>query len=607
MPNISFRAKILISFVIILSCALILPSIYFRHELENNIRKDAVHNAKKQLRTVSWMLESQQGPFTLASLNKRFVEIKKNFQVRITFIDTNGKVIADSDVSPATLAGLENHASRPEVAQSQVEPMGMSIRFSSTLGKHLIYLAQPETIAGIGPGTLRISMPYSRVKDFLDIMTKDFLGIIALTLLIFTILTSVFASQLARSIRHLVSIAISIGEGEYSKRIRVSPGKEFAPLLKAINHMAERIESNIHTITSQKFELEAILNGMSEGVLALNGSGDILEWNHSMEVIFPDILHKRGHRPIEAVRIPELESTCQELLGKTQPGPVNLQLKTTSEKYYDVTIVPTGKDEPRLIVVFHDITEIKRLETVRKDFVANVSHELRTPLTSIKGYAETLLSMDASKDEKVHQFLGIILKHTDAMAKMLQDLLQLARIEAQNDTHPSDEQVQIKAALAMAQKSIAHLIASKGIILEEDLPEGDCQVAGQSAQIEQVFKNLLENAIKYAPQEQGAIKIRIREDNGGYLFEIDDNGPGIPLKDQERIFERFYRVEKDRNSKIAGTGLGLAICRHIILQHGGKIWVTSPLEHGRGSRFSFTLKKNHVESTAPRRDGRHIF
>ena len=594
MRNLSFRAKILISFVIILSCALIVPSMYFRHELVTNIRQDAVESAKKQLRAVSWVLESEKVPFTLPTLNKRLREIKNNFQLRITYVDKNGKVVADSDVAPEKMTTLENHASRPEIAQALAGPLGVSIRFSATLGKHLIYLAQPENIAGMGSGTLRISMPYSRVQSFLDIMTKNFLGIIALTLLIFTFLTTVFANQLSKSVEHLVAIAISIGEGDYAKRIRISPGKEFTPLLKAVNHMAEKIEHNIRTITSQKLEMEAILNGMNEGVMALDNAGNILEWNHSMEVIFPEILHKRGHRPIEAIRIPELESTCRQMIQNQdqQPGPVNRQLRTTNDKYYDVNVVPTGKDEPRLIVVFHDITEIKRLETVRKDFVANVSHELRTPLTSIKGYAETLLTLNAAaKDENTEQFLGIILKHTDAMTRILNDLLELARIEAKTDTTTPHEPVHIKAALAMARKSVAHLLAPKGIVMEEDLPDGECLVPGQRAQIEQVFKNLLENAIKYAPEKNGILRVRIREHKNDVLLEIEDNGPGIPLVEQQRIFERFYRVEKDRNSKTAGMGLGLAICKHIILQHGGKIWVTSPLEDARGSRFSFTLGK----------------
>ena len=593
MEKISFRTKILLSFVTILALALLLPSIYFRHELVSHIRLDAVAQAKKQLRIVSWVLDSNPEAFTIPSLNARFAEIKNTFDLRVTYVDGNGRVLADSDVAPEAIDTLENHASRPEIAQAMTRPQGISIRYSGTLGKNLIYLARSIHLPGLEPGTLRISRPYSMVQELVDRMTSNFLGILALTLLIIVGLTTLFANQLTKSITHLVSMAISIGEGEYSKRIRTSPGKEFEPLLTAVNHMAARIQTNIRTITSQKVELEAILNGMNEGVMALGASGNILKWNRSMETIFPEILNKRGHRPIEAVRIPELEIACQTLVNSPDknPRPVTLQLKTNDDSYYDVNIVPTGKDEPKMIVVFHDITEIKRVETVRRDFVANVSHELRTPLTSIKGYTETLLSMDACKAPNVEEFLTIVLKHTDAMARILNDLLSLARIEVQSENTGLPEPVQAKAALATALKSIAPLLETKGISLTTRLPEKECSVLGTTAQIEQVFKNLLENAIKYAPAEKGTIEIRSFEQEDSCLFEIEDNGPGIPSLDQERIFERFYRVEKDRNSKIPGTGLGLAICKHIISRHGGTIRVTSPVKDSGGSCFSFTLKK----------------
>jgi two-component system phosphate regulon sensor histidine kinase PhoR len=594
MQNVSFKTKILLVFVAILVCALIIPSLIYRHEMVSTIRQDVMTTANRQLETVSWLLETTSIPYTPASLDNRLREIKKHIGVRITVVDVSGRVVADSDVDQEDLQGLDNHASRPEIAQAQTRPVGISVRFSSTLGHDLIYIAQKQTIPGIGPGIVRISLPYSEVQQLLDGMTGNFLGILALTLLIFAALTTLFARQLTGSINNLVSVAVSIGEGEYAKRVRVAPSKEFTPLLKAINHMAERIQANIEIITSQKRELEAILNGMKEGVVTLDSEGSILEWNQSMEAIFPGIVDKRGHRPIEAIRIPELETTCQSVVRSDDPNrkTVSLQLKTNDDRYYDVNIVPTGKEDTRAIVVFHNITEIKRLEVVRKDFVANVSHELRTPLTSIKGYAETLMSMDECKEKKTGEFLQIILKHTDAMAKILSDLLNLARLETNDTTSGvSSQPVHVKASLAMARKSVAQLAELKQIDITEDLPADECLVMANPAHLEQVFKNLLENAIKYVPEKEGRIRVRIEDSKEGCLFHVEDNGPGIPVKDQERIFERFYRVEKDRNSKIAGTGLGLAICKHIVLQHGGRIWVTSPLDQGSGTRFSFSLKK----------------
>ncbi|GAU07476.1 HAMP domain-containing sensor histidine kinase [Desulfoplanes formicivorans] len=594
MQNLSFRAKMLLAFVVILICALIVPSLIYRHKMVATIRDDALTTAKAQLNTVAWLLASHDRPYTEHALDQRLATLKKHLGVRITVVDINGNVVADSDVPLDQVHHLDNHASRPEIAQAQVQPMGVSVRFSATQERDLIYIARQLTLPGMGSGMVRIALPYSHVQEILDHMTRSFWGLLALTLGIFALLTTLLANQMTRSINNLVSMAISIGEGKYSNRIRIAPGKEFAPLLKAINHMAQKIQTNIETITSQKMELEAILNGMKEGVVALDSAGNILEWNRSMETIFPHILGKKGHRLIEAIRIPELETTCQSVLHNkvSSPQTVSLQLTTHDNRSYDVNIVPTGKEEPKVIVVFHDITEINRLEMIRKDFVANVSHELRTPLTSIKGYTETLMDLQKDQDENATRFLRIILKHTDAMAGILNDLLNLARLESSSDGNEiSVQPVQVKPAMAMAQKSLAHLVESKKIHIKEDLSPGDCTVLVNPAHLEQVFKNLLENAVKYAPEMTGSICIRIRDCGDECLFEIEDNGPGIPLKEQDRIFERFYRVEKDRNSKIAGTGLGLAICKHIVQQHGGRIWVTSPLETSSGSRFSFTLKK----------------
>jgi two-component system phosphate regulon sensor histidine kinase PhoR len=594
MQKLSFRTKILLAFVVILICALIIPSFIYRHKMVATIREDALAMAKTQLSTIAWFLASQDRAYSEHSLDQQLATLKKHLGARITVVDINGNVVADSDVPLSQVHNLDNHASRPEIAQAQVKPMGVSVRFSATLGRNLIYIAQQQTLPGMGPGIVRIALPYSHVQELLDSMTKNFLGILALTLGIFAVLTTLFANQMTRAINNLVSMAISIGEGKYSNRVRVAPGREFVPLLKAINHMAQKIQTNIGTITSQKMELEAILNGMKEGVVALDSAGNILEWNRSMETIFPDILEKKGHRLIEAIRIPELETTCQSVLQKelSSRKTVSLQLTTHDNRCYDVNIVPTGKEEPKVIVVFHDITEINRLEMIRKDFVANVSHELRTPLTSIKGYAETLMNLKECQGENATRFLRIILKHTDAMAKILNDLLNLARLESSSDgSEISVQPVQVKPALAMAQKSLSHLMEAKQIHVREDLSHGDCTVLANPAHLEQVFKNLLENAVKYAPAMTGSILVRTKDCGDECLFEIEDNGPGIPLKEQDRIFERFYRVEKDRNSKIAGTGLGLAICKHIVQQHGGRIWVTSPLEASSGSRFSFTLKK----------------
>jgi len=272
--------------------------------------------------------------------------------------------------------------------------------------------------------------------------------------------------------------------------------------------------------------------------------------------------------------------------------PYKLQIVLEEERTYDVNIVrlPDRQREVGAVVVFHDISELKRLEKVRQDFVANVSHELRTPLTSIKGYAEILLS-DAKPDPEVaSSFLQVILKNANHMVKMVEDLLHLARLEAhQKSFNPVP--VNASSALLTAWKACAHHAAAKGLHMENNLPEGGIQVLADFDQLVQVFRNLLENAIRYSPSNE-ALTISCTQSENNVTFSVRDEGPGIPRQHQQRIFERFYRVEKHRSDHWGSTGLGLAICRHIIRNHGGRIWVRSSNRgEGRGTTFSFKLPK----------------
>jgi two-component system phosphate regulon sensor histidine kinase PhoR len=257
---------------------------------------------------------------------------------------------------------------------------------------------------------------------------------------------------------------------------------------------------------------------------------------------------------------------------------------------FEVNIVQLGCQEEGIgaIVVFHDISELKRLEKVRRDFVANVSHELRTPLTSIKGYAETILTEGSEDSESAREFLEIILKHSNHMSNMVDDLLQLARLEAREQSIEF-KSVNAVDALNSAWLDCSSLAGERSINLENLLPEEGVLVRADSEQLEQVFRNLLENAVKYGPLG-GTVTIACDFDPVMATFQVTDQGPGIPIQDQPRIFERFYQVEKDRANHNDSTGLGLAICRHIIQNHGGRIWVESPPQgETRGSAFFFTL------------------
>jgi two-component system phosphate regulon sensor histidine kinase PhoR len=592
--KLSFRSRLLLSFWGVLVLALLLPSLYYRHTLSEDIELDTRTQAIRQLNLAHWLL-SRERPFQYpASLQKWCERLGEHLGTRLTYVATGGTVIADSKVPFARVAAMDNHATRPEIIQAFTEEVGTSTRYSATFGRDLIYAARRIDPGGSIPsGVIRVAVPFSEVKGRLDRLSKNLILAVLLTFGATVLLSYVLVRQLEVPIRNMIGTAEAIGGGNYSKRIRIYPGQEFSPLAQAINQMAESIEAHIKTITEQKQQLEAILHGMSEGVMVLDSHGRIKTTNRALGRIIPALPTSIGRRPLEVILSNELQQACDQVLASTHGGesrPYRLEISVDKGLTFEVNIVQFRDiEEGRgAIVVFHDISELKRLEQVRQDFVANVSHELRTPLTSIKGYAETLLAEGGESSDSHPDFLQIILKHANHMTQMVDDLLQLARLEAGRQP---PELVAINAVqpLQSAWKACDSLATDKEIGLDILLPQEGVMVQADAEQLVQVFRNLLENGIKYSPKG-GSLRVFCSLGSDVVTFQVRDEGQGIPLHAQQRIFERFYRVEKDRSDHTGSTGLGLAICRHIIQNHGGKIWVESPPQgESRGSAFFFTL------------------
>ncbi|HYA02127.1 MAG TPA: ATP-binding protein, partial [Syntrophobacteria bacterium] len=334
------------------------------------------------------------------------------------------------------------------------------------------------------------------------------------------------------------------------------------------------------------------LNGMTEGVMVIDSRGRIQTVNPALTEILPGAREFVGRRPLEVILSADLQKACDEILSGTaaEKGRGNLEIAPRLGRIFAVNIVrfQHRPGEVGAIVVFHDISDLKRLEKVRQDFVANVSHELRTPLTSIRGYAETLLAQPAADSGPSASFLQIILKNAMHMSKMVDDLLQLARLDSRRQPE-SYFSVDAAEALSEAWKVCSSQGSAKNVRLENLLSEEGVRVKANLGELVQVFRNLLENAVRYSPPGS-PITVSVRRDRDTATFVVTDEGPGVPLYAQQRVFERFYRVEKDRSDASGSTGLGLAICRHIILNHRGSIWVESPPEgKSRGSAFLFTL------------------
>lgn len=587
--------KLLLFFWLVLSAALLLLCWFYYQNMKRELLAEAEKRAAQNLKLVHWILSQNKDIEKAGQLQTYLTDLGQEMGFRITYIAQGGQVIADSEVPDAHLGTLDNHASRPEIMQARAEETGLAIRFSHTSQQELIYVAKTILLQGsAAPGVLRLAIPWSTFKDRFDRLSKVFVITMLLTFAVIAIISYVLIRQLDKPIQTMIAATEAIGQGDYRQRLHFQPGHEFHQLARSINTTAELIDQQIHTITEQKQQLEAVFNGMQEGVMVLDSQGKIRHVNRAMAEIIPFVAQNMGRRPLEVTMSLELQKACDHVLSTgsdLESYPYVLQVALRGgENIYDVSIVRLMDRLGGIgaIAVFHDISELKRLEKIRQDFVANVSHELRTPLTSVKGYTETLLAEDRHDPETLSSFLQVILRNTNHMVKMVDDLLQLARLEAQ----PGQTKTAVAnatEALTVAWKACLPFAESKSVIMEHHLPQQGLHVNAEFDQLVQVFRNLLENAVKYSPSGE-PIDVACQVEGSKVTFSIRDNGPGIPKQHQQRIFERFYRVEKHRSNHPGSTGLGLSICRHIIINHGGKIWLTSPNEpEGRGTTFHFTL------------------
>lgn len=590
MKSVSFRVHLMLIFWLVVLVSLCLPAVIFHGQLQRAILQDVEQQIQKDLKFLLWSLRQQTLPSKPEALDRWTAEIGKHLGVRITYIASGGRVIADSDVPFERLGSLDNHWQRPEVQAARGSGYGMSVRKSNTLQLDLMYAAMPISgVAGIAEGILRVAMPMSSIKEKLEQQYRGFWMLVLVTLCGTGLFSYLVSRWLEAPLNRLIETATAIGRGHYDQRVQTDTIPELRRLAKTINEMAAGISGHIRDVASEKAQLETILESMKEGVLVLDGQGRILRSNHSMDLIQKDPRVSPGWKILEVFLNTDLQDACNRVLGGE--ARVRLELKLARDRFYDINIVrlATDRGATGAVLAFHDITELRRLARVRRDFVANVSHELRTPLTAIKGYAETLLAGPCAETRDGQAFIRIILKKADHMSRMVNDLLLLTRLESEE---PEDMKAAVDAreALESAMETCHPSAAENSVTLVPDLPERPIFVQAIEDRLEEVFQNLLDNAIRYSPPNT-SVRVFSRTEPSRTVFGVEDQGPGIPPEHRERIFERFYRLDRQRESKSGSTGLGLAICRHILENLGGKIWVESPPpDRIRGSIFYFWLR-----------------
>ncbi len=515
------------------------------------------------------------------------IRIGQYLGLRATIIDPDGVVIGDSEVNKNDLEKLENHITRSEVQDALRKGFGQSKRFSVSIRREMLYMAVPlnkDKLIGI----LRFAIPLSDIEIIESKMYRT-LSITIIFAFLATLIASFFVSiMISKPLYEMSGIAKRLASGDFSRKAIVRSNDETGDLAKALNNMADEINAKVKSISSEKAKLEAILSSMFEGIMLTNEKGEILLMNPSIRKLFLIDSSPEGKRPLEVIRNNVIQEIVDRVLHNNKEVITQeVSISIPEEKKIMINGVPIVKDGivEGAVFVFHDITELKRLEEVRKDFVANVSHELRTPISSIKGYAETLLDGKADNEDTVKEFLNIIYQDSDRLANLIDDLLDLSKIESgkmKMEFEPLDISPIINRSVNVLEKSSKDKSLSIKLNVPNDLPK----VLGDQKRLLQVFLNLLDNAIKYTT-EGGLINVVVSGKEKVAQVDISDTGIGIPGKDLPRIFERFYRVDKARSRELGGTGLGLSIVKHIVQAHNGQVWVQSEL--GKGSTFSFTL------------------
>ena len=512
----------------------------------------------------------------------------EKIEARITMIARDGKVLADSTYNPRE---MDNHLNRPEVQQIiKGNNNGSSIRKSDTLNIDMLYIALPVIENGKIVAFMRLAKSLKEINNVIRQNLKSYLFFFISLFIFSLILLWRFTSNLINPIQEMSTMASEIADGNYKKRISLrSHSRELDKMTDKFNFMAEQLDKKINEISDEKNKAEAILISMVDGVIATDENENIILINPAARKMLSIEQEKAKNKNfMRVIRNHRINEFLEEVLQKKKTLSKEIVLQKNDKKILRCHFAPITNQSNELrggVIVFTDITELRRLEQVRKDFVANVSHELKTPLTSIIGYVDTLVESDNIDEETSNRFLQIIKDEADRLSFLIQDLLDLSKFEQKN---PELNVANLEKIIDKTVSILKDKAKDKNIILEKEISKGLPQVFMIKEQIEQVMINLIDNAIKYTP-EGGHVTVRALDDGDNILIEVEDDGLGIPAEDKNRIFERFYRVDKARSRAMGGTGIGLSIVKHIIQGHNSEIGLESTA--GEGSKFWFYLKK----------------
>lgn len=562
--------KIFVSFLLVITVLTSLILYLTYHTIHSNYYEYSTNELSDLNNTIIFQIQ----PYILQKQNKELDSLVKiigrKVDNRITIILPSGLVIADSEAEPAK---MENHINRPEIQQCIKEGKGKSLRFSNTIKRDMLYLALPVIHNNNIIAYSRVSLHSEKLDLLLIDLNSEIIKIVVITLILSLFAILLFSRNISKPINQLIFASRKVAEGNFDIQVKVGKSNdELNELTQNFNRMTLRIKKLFEKVTNQTEKLNTLITSVQDGFLVLNSKNEITLSNISFQnIVGQSNLNKQKLSKVlvnnDIINIVDETRAKQNYL--TKEVLIDNKVYICSSNYLE------AKNE--VVLLIHNITELKKLEVYKKDFVINVSHELRTPLTAIKGFIETL--EETATEEQVH-YIEIIQRHTNRLINIVNDLLVLSELENPN-FELNFEKVSLKDIFKNVETLFIEKLNSKSLELKlyikDDLPI----ITADSFRLEQVLINLVDNAIKYT--DSGNITLNAFAERNNVVIEIQDTGVGIPQEDQARIFERFYIVDKSRSRKVGGTGLGLSIVKHIILQHKGEINIES--RKGFGTKF----------------------
>jgi two-component system, OmpR family, phosphate regulon sensor histidine kinase PhoR len=559
---VKLAQRLLLGAVLIVTVFMIVAVVMSGERLRVSLRQLATSQLAREARLVSSQWSRATDPDAFAD------SAGTALGHRVTLVDSAGGVLGDSEFSDAALGALQNHNDRPEIAEARRSGEGSAERISPSEGDEELYVAvraRDNAIARVSIGTTQLDAIVARARR--DVVLS---GLVAL--IIALALAAVFSRQISKPVTELRDVASAIAAGDLTRRPALAAPGEVGDLAFAVRRMAELLESRMRALQAEDEFQGAVVEALNEGVVGVDRQRRVVRINRSARLL----LHVSAEVPFSIDLLPR-DRSLQEAIGEALDGHGVERVEThVGNRTISVTARPLG--EHGAVVALFDLTSVRRLETVRRDFVANVSHELKTPLTAIRGFAETL-SAELASDAHHAQFAETIRTNAERMQRLIDDLLDLSRIES-GGWVPTPQHVDLAAAANEAINPYRSEAESRGTRLETEIAANASSLRADPVAVRQILGNLIENAVRYTPQG-GTVTVFSRADNGGIAIGVRDTGAGIPADHLPRIFERFYRVDAARSRAAGGTGLGLAIVKHLVEAHRGLVLAESKV--GRGT------------------------